>query len=347
MDRLSAPTTSPQIIFGIALNHSHGGILMVVSTTFAGGTGALAEAKRGRHVQTQDLVAGARLLRDIPRLLHRPLQLAEARQTLRRRFERRSVDFLDLLRRAVYGFADSPYRQLLRQAGCEFGDLKRLVGTEGIEGTLRLLFERGVFLTVGEFKGRQPVVRGSATLAIAPGALRNPLLRGHVPVQTSGSGGPATSVSVSLWFVRDHSVDTLLVLEAYGGVDWQMGHWGVPGGDPILNLLEFSCWGNVPVRWFSTIDLAAPGLHPRYRWSGRICTTSYGVRRPRSPASWEDPSELQARRCEDARLVAYQRATTLPSRPRVQDGLIGLLTPKPRCGARSPRPLARTHLPSG
>ncbi len=77
-----------------------------------------------------------RFLWSLPGFLRHPFTLEEARATLRRRLERRGADFLALLHTAVFGQASSPYRQLLRLAGCEYGDLQQLVGREGLEGAL-------------------------------------------------------------------------------------------------------------------------------------------------------------------------------------------------------------------
>src|SRR5947209_13076490 len=78
----------------------------------------------------EDLAVGARFLWDLPPFLRRPVSEAEARAILARRFERREADFLALLGRAVFGQPEQPTRQLLALAGCEAGDLARLVRQE-------------------------------------------------------------------------------------------------------------------------------------------------------------------------------------------------------------------------
>ena len=91
--------------------------------------------------------------------LRQPLARDQALATLRRRRpERREDDFLDLVRRAVYGEPGSPHRALLRFAGCEYADLERAVRTDATSGggALEALYRQGVYLTVGELKGRRP-----------------------------------------------------------------------------------------------------------------------------------------------------------------------------------------------
>jgi hypothetical protein len=231
-----------------------------------------------------DLVAGGRLLLGLPRALRRPFDLTEARRLLQERLSTRDAAFLALVRRAVYAVDTSPYRALLAAAGCEYGDLERLVRQEGVDGALGILCRRGVYLSVDEFKGRRPIVRGH--LRIAPDSTRlwNPLARAHVRVKTSGSRGPGASIPIDLAFVRDHAVDTHLTLATHGGTAWRHAHWGIPGGAALVNLIEFALGGHPPARWFSQVDPAAEGLHPRYRWSARVLRWGgrlAGVRFPR------------------------------------------------------------------
>jgi hypothetical protein len=221
-------------------------------------------------MRLDDVAAGLRLLRGLPGLLRRPLGLDEARATLRRRFERRADTFLGVVRDTVYANPTSPYRRLLALAGCEAGDVEKLVTREGVEGALTTLWRQGVYLSVDELKGRRPVVRGSATLEIDPAHLCNPRAVRHMGAQSGGSrGGTVAVVPIDLDNVRDRAVNRRIQMEARGGVDWVHAMWGVPGGQTMINVLEFSAIGAPPERWFAAVDPGAPGLHPRYRWSAR------------------------------------------------------------------------------
>src|SRR6266516_2181904 len=125
------------------------------------------------RIPLQDAAIGLRLLRNLPPFLRRRISVDEARSTMKTRLERRETDFLALVRGAIFENPETPYQQLLRIAGCEFGDLERLVAQDGVEGALRSLYRSGVYLTIDEYKGRRPTVRGSATLAVEPTQLRN------------------------------------------------------------------------------------------------------------------------------------------------------------------------------
>jgi hypothetical protein len=217
-----------------------------------------------------DLVVGTRFLAALPRFLRTPLTPEHARTVLRERLEHREARFLALLRRAVYEHDASPYRELLRLAGCTIGDLERLVSRDGVERALAVLSEHGVYVTVDEYKGRRPLVRAGVHVPIDPDRLRNPRGRVHFPVRTSGSRGGGTALGVDLSYIRAHAFDKCLVLAARDGVAWRHAVWQVPGGAAMGQILRFSALGGYPVRWFSQIDPWTPELHPRYRWSARV-----------------------------------------------------------------------------
>jgi hypothetical protein len=212
-----------------------------------------------------DLRIGLGFLSRFPGFLRRPLRPAEAHATLRRRLAQREHDFLALARRGIYENAESPYRPLLALAGCEYGDLARLVGEEGIEGALHALLRQGVYLTVSELKGREPVLRGSTRLDVETGRLRNPQAALHVPVSSSGGRGAEAVVNLDLVFLREVAVNQSLVMEARQGLTWRHAIWMVPGGSGFKQVLKFSGLGSPPVRWFSQLDPWVPDLDSRYR----------------------------------------------------------------------------------
>ena len=217
----------------------------------------------------EDARAGLRFAAQLPRFLRRRMSAEETRGILRTRLERREADFLALVQRVIYNNPQSPYRELLALAGCQWEDVERLVRQEGIEGALRTLLRHGVYLTVDEFKGRRPVVRGSSVLQAGPGNLRPPGAGAHLSVQSGGSRGGGTRFFVDLAYVRDRAVDAALVFHALGGEHWAHGVWGTPSTGGVVMLLEFMAFGGAVARWFSQLDPASPTLGSRYRWSAR------------------------------------------------------------------------------
>ena len=214
------------------------------------------------------MLAGARFLGGLPAFLRHRLSAQDAAETLARSLRTREQDFLARTRRAVFDHPPSPYRQLFKLAGCEYGDLVRLVVEEGVEGALRNLFRHGVYLTVDEFKGRRQAIRGNMALAVTPESLRNPLAAVHLPARTSGSRSAGTPILFDLAFVRDCAVHTCLFLHARGGDEWVKAVWETPGAGARFRLLKYSAFGATPY-WFTQISPDAPQLDPMFRWSER------------------------------------------------------------------------------
>src|SRR5262249_39384933 len=147
------------------------------SGTTCGSAWARRSRPRGRKLQLaavlSDLYKGARFLWQGPRFLPHPLAGEEGRAGPRHRLDHPAADFLALATRAISGYPPSLYRELLRLAGCEYGDLALLVRRDGMEGALGTILRKGVYPTVDEFKGRQPVSRGSATVEVTGLGLHN------------------------------------------------------------------------------------------------------------------------------------------------------------------------------
>ncbi|MGD9347774.1 MAG: hypothetical protein PVH84_18065 [Candidatus Aminicenantes bacterium] len=210
------------------------------------------------------------MIRGLPAILRNPLDIERAKNILERRLLNKESNFLELIQRAVYENPKSPYLKMFELAGCEYGDLERLLDDEGLEGALQVLFRQGVYLTIDEFKGRKPVVRNGHIIEVDPGLLRNPLCTPYLQAQTSGSGGESTPVPIDMDFVRERNVNHFLALWHRGGSGWDHAVWGVPGHTDIVRILDQCRFGEPPVRWFSQVDPTTAGLHPRYRWSARI-----------------------------------------------------------------------------
>ena len=212
-----------------------------------------------------DLSLGLRYAWGLPRFLRNPTSLAEARSALPHRFEQRSAVFLEFMHRAVYLQPFSPYRALLAESGCEWGDLAHLVQRDGVEGAMGELFRRGVFVTVDEFKGRRPLRRGRLAMELRPERFRNSLAVAHVWGRTSGSSGPGTPTAIDFAWLRERAINSILLLDAREGGGMAHATWGTPGGG--LGNLRTAAMGLAQERWFWNLDPIADRLHPRHRWA--------------------------------------------------------------------------------
>lgn len=233
-----------------------------------------------------DALIGARMLARIPAFVRAGAVRADPRASLAHRLHERAPGFLTLVRRGVFQQRGSPYRALLQRCGCEYGDLVRLVTREGLEAALSALFREGVYLTLDELKGQQPIVRGSTVVEAGPRRLRNPAAARDLPMRSSGSSGRRTTLAVDLAFVREASVDYGLVLRARGaGERWRHATWGVPGGSDLFRVLRCLGVGGILDGWFWQMDPGGGRLPLRYCWSAGVLRRScaLGGRRLPSP----------------------------------------------------------------
>src|SRR5687767_6426954 len=87
-----------------------------------------------------EFMDGARLLAGLPGFLRRSITPPQARAVLQWRLANRESEFLARINHNVFGRPTNPYRRLLALAGCEPGDLERLVQQDGVEGALQDLY---------------------------------------------------------------------------------------------------------------------------------------------------------------------------------------------------------------
>ncbi len=121
-----------------------------------------------------------------------------------------------MMDRCVWTHAASPYLPLLRQAGCEAGDLRVLVQDSGLEPALQKLRDDGVYFTFEEFKGRKPVERGSVSISLDQGDFDNPHVRRLITTTTTGSTGQRTQVWSNLDALKEWRFLTAVANKAHG-----------------------------------------------------------------------------------------------------------------------------------
>jgi len=213
----------------------------------------LAPSVAGRAFQaaSQDAIMLARLSRDLPGWLRTPLTPADADACTRRGLTARAAGFLDLVARAIFAHPDSPYRWLLAQAGCEYGDLAALVHAEGVEGTLDTLAARGVYVTFDEMKGRRAVVRGSAHRTFAEAAFDSPLVTPHWHVYTGGTRGRPGRVMRWLPLLEEIAVNVGVTFTAHGLNRARHVFWL---NNPVAQMLIYTRLGQQTLGWLHPLQ---------------------------------------------------------------------------------------------
>ena len=233
-----------------------------------------------------DLAMGMRLMADFKTFLQHPFTMEDSLRLLRDRLARRDESFLDIMARAVFENARSPYLPLLNQAKIQYGDVEGWVRRDGVEGALAELYAAGVYVTLDEFKGRRPIRRPGIELPVQAHDFDNPLLLAHYEAGSGGSRGAGTRARVDLALLAHEGAAQLVFLEAAGGLGRPMGIWrtALPSGAAMKSVLRHAKIGILPERWFSPSKLEFSRalwrhwLFTRYviaasRWWGRPIPT--------------------------------------------------------------------------
>jgi hypothetical protein len=200
----------------------------------------------------------------LPEFLSRPLTGQEARRRISCSLAAREENFLKLLRRAVYDNPKSPYLRLLRHASVEFGDVEKGVREDGVETTLGMLYDAGVYVTGDEFKGRKPIRRGALEIPVRPQDFSNPLLARHYEAQTSGSRGVARRVVIDLDLLVHESAYIHEFMTGFNLWDRPIASWRPvpPVSSGMKLVLRHAKTGKSAERWFAQnrFDRSLAGL---------------------------------------------------------------------------------------
>jgi hypothetical protein len=198
------------------------------------------------------------------RHLRQPLARERAGEGVSRRLAGRRQALAELLERRVWRAARSPYRRLLEAAGWEPAKLGRHLEQVGVERALSDLAESGVYVSLEEFKGRRPIVRGSTTIAVTEDDFDNPDLTSRLDVKSGGTRSAGTHVPVTLEFATALAEDTAVLFDEWRLWDHAQAIWLPMGGSAFVALLIYAKLGRTPVKWFSH-------LRPREQeWSERV-----------------------------------------------------------------------------
>ena len=180
------------------------------------------------------------------------MTVGEALAIVQERLRSRERNFLAVLERGIFGNPRSPYRALLDHAGYTLDDVRELVSKEGLEGTLERLRRDGVYVSFEEFKGTQPIVRGSITIDTTPADFDNPGARRYYSTTTGGSTGAGRRVQLDLEHFERAPARTHLVRYVHGVRGVPAAAWSdlPPGGGLKGVLLQAAAAGERPTHWF-------------------------------------------------------------------------------------------------
>jgi hypothetical protein len=222
-----------------------------------------------------DLRMYARLVRSLPRFLRRVDTPEQGRALLAERLASRETNLVRLFERAIYAHPRSPYLPLLRRAGCELEDLRRLVPELGVEGTLERLRQEGVFVRFEQYKGREPLVVDGREIPLAASDFESPAVEPHLVGLSSGSTGARVRQPVNFDSKAAQSPVRLAVRQAQGllGLPQAVIVGTLPESSRFGGALEGGGPADVPERWYTPV--LSPPRRPelRFRLAHRVVVT--------------------------------------------------------------------------
>jgi len=205
-----------------------------------------------RNDAISELAAFAKFLGGLHRLVSRRMTVPDALSIIRNRLQNREASFLASLERGVYANARSPYRALLAMAGCTIGDVRMLVQSEGLEGTLQQLRLKGVYVSFEEFKGLTPIVRGSVTLEPSPSDFDNPVRSGHFSTTTGGTTGTGRRVRLDIHHLEALLPGRIVVRHVQGLTGIPAASWSdLPPAGGLKGVLLTAAAGGDATHWFT------------------------------------------------------------------------------------------------
>lgn len=177
----------------------------------------------------------------------------QSREIVGRRLGNRETNLLTMVKTAIYDNKASPYLQLLRHVGCEYGDFQKMVDSDGVEPTLKKLCQLGVYVSVEEFKGKEVLIRNGSSFEFTDSDFDNPFLSGHLESRSGGSRSAGTRTVYDFDFLTDNvAVYSIARLDAYDALRTPVAIWMpiMPGIGPS-KILTYAKVGKPPAKWFS------------------------------------------------------------------------------------------------
>jgi hypothetical protein len=171
----------------------------------------------------------------------------------RRGLARREESFLGILDRALACDQANPYGKLLKHAGIGLRDVHESVRRHGLEPTLEMLHDHGVYVSADEFKGRVQIRRGSLGIDVGSHDFDNPLAQRHIETRTGGSRSTGTRLFIDLDLIERDAGYVHLQMDMFGLHGRPLFVWcsAPPFQSGMNEVLRCAKLGFAPRRWFA------------------------------------------------------------------------------------------------
>jgi len=200
-----------------------------------------------------DLKMFGRYALGLRRYLRQTLSPDQCREKILRQLANREESFLHTLRHGIYARPQCPYRKLLEHARIAYEDVVQLVRQKGLESALETIYNAGVYVTLDEFKGRQPIRRRGLDLPVKPSDFDNPLLAGHYEARTGATRGVGTRVIIDFDLLAHEAAYVQHFLAAFDLAQRLIVSWRPvpPVTSGVKLLLRYAKLGKPVAKWFA------------------------------------------------------------------------------------------------
>lgn len=203
-----------------------------------------------------DFLMYARFAFGLKKFFKEKITFAETRQVIKKRMEQREENFLNMIRRGVFGYKKSPYLSLFKLLNYEFKDIEKLVSKFGIEGALKVLKDDGVYFTIEEFKCKKPVKRKGREFIFKERDFDNPYTAPCYQMRSSGARSAGTRIAADFNYISDMAVYDGVAIDIWNQT--RAPHVSLHNvfslGAGMGLVLRLSKFGIYPVRWISLVD---------------------------------------------------------------------------------------------
>lgn len=271
--------------------------------------------------------------RGLRRLTNHPVGIDEARRTVAGEVARRDERFLDSLDQLVWPYPQCPSARLLAAAGLEAGDVRTMVGVEGLVGALGHLRDVGVYVAYEEAQGRVPIVRGSTRFDVDPAAFFNPIVPADYLATTGGSRSKGTPVELSFRWQRRQGVQRAIQHEMAGTAGAPTAVWlpVFPSAAGYGAVMKQTAGGNRPERWFSQVPVDLAGIESHKQLANKAIPALNALARTGLPSPEHVPTSDPApvvewlvearRRSERVAIAGYASSITAAARWASEQGI--------------------------
>lgn len=199
--------------------------------------------------------------------LKKKLTFDDAKVIIKKRMQTREESFLRIIRKGIFGYKHSPYLQLLRLSNFNYDNIEKLVMKFGIEETLKILKEEGVYFTIEEFKGKKTVRRRGRKFIVKEKDFDNPFASACYEKPTGGTRSLGGRIRTNWDYLSDKSVYRGLIanISDLSSLPHLMIQNIFPYGPGIIEMLHLSKFEIYPIRLISLVDERCVGVQFRYK----------------------------------------------------------------------------------